>query len=169
MSDSSHTDGPQGPPPSGRAGSKLMKAGAAAATAAALVFGANAIAGGNASTSTADAASGAPARPFGGRPDMPGFGSDLTGATLTRLKAAVADRYPGTVERAMKLPDGSYVVDVIGSSGRETHVHVSKGFTVLGADQGGPGRFGGRDRDGHMGCAPPGFGAGTGAEQGGPS
>jgi hypothetical protein len=144
MSIPSHTDEPAGPPPGGRAGSKLMKAAAAAAAAAALLFGAQAIAGGNASTSTADAASGTPARPFAGRPGLPGFGADVTGDTLSKLKQAVAARYPGTVERAMKLPDGSYVVHVIGSNGQESHVHVAKDFKVLGADRGGPGRFGGR-------------------------
>jgi hypothetical protein len=170
MSDPTHTDEPAGTPPSGRPGSKLMKTGAAAAAAVALVFGAKAIAGANASTSTADAASGAPARPLGGPPGMArGFASDVTGDTLTRLEAAVADRYPGTVERAMKLPDGSYVVHVIGSGGRETHVHVSKELKVLGADQGGPGRFDRRDGDRHMGGPPPGCGAGTGTEQSGPS
>jgi hypothetical protein len=169
MSIPSHTDEPEGPPPGDRAGSKLMKAAAAAAAAVALVFGAKAIASGNASTSSADAATGTPARPFGGYGmpgpgrgfgagqgaprgggfpgrdgdghmggPPPGFGAAVTGDTLSKLKDAVSGRYPGTVERAMKLPDGSYVVHVIGSNGAETHVHVSKDFKVLGADRGGP-------------------------------
>jgi hypothetical protein len=137
----------------------LMKTLAAAAAAAALVFGAQAIAGGNASTSTADAASGTPGRPFGGH-EMPGapprgFGADVTGETLSKLKDAVSPRYPGTVERAMKLPDGSYVVHVIAANGTETHVHVSKAFKVLGADQGGPRPGGARPRGAPAPCGDP--------------
>ena len=148
MSNPSYTDEPDGPPPGDRAGSKLLKGAAAVAAVAALVFGAKAVAGGDASTSTADAASGVPGQPIGapgggygapcGRPGMRRFGTEVTGDALTRLKSAVSGRYPGTVERAMKLPDGSYVVHVIRSNGQEVHVHVSKDFKVLGADRGGP-------------------------------
>jgi hypothetical protein len=61
----------------------------------------------------------------------------VTGATLTKLKAVVAARYPGTVERALKLPDGSYEVHVIHAGG-EVHVRVSKDFKITGTEQGGP-------------------------------
>lgn len=150
MSLPSYTDEPDGTPPGGGMTSRLMKAAAAAAAAAALVFGAKAIAGGGAATSSADAAGGRrPAQPMngygmprGGPPPGMGFGADVTGATLTKLEDAVSGTYPGTVERAMKLPDGSYVVHVIESGGSEVHVHVSKDFKVLGADQGGPGGAG---------------------------
>ena len=65
------------------------------------------------------APSAAPAGPTGaGAP--PQMGTAVTGATLTKLTAAATTRHPGTVERAMKLSDGSYVVHVIrcGSAGR---------------------------------------------------
>jgi hypothetical protein len=61
--------------------------------------------------------------------------SPVTGATLAKLKSAVAARYPGTVERAVKLPDGSYAVHVIRSSGQEVHVLVSRDFKVTGTEQ----------------------------------
>jgi hypothetical protein len=73
----------------------------------------------------------------GGRDGGPG-GAQVTGDTLTKLKSAVAAKYPGTVERAMKLQDGSYEVHVIGSNGSEVHVLVSKDFKVTGTQQGGP-------------------------------
>jgi len=67
------------------------------------------------------------------------MGTPVTGATLTKLKAVATAKYPGTVEQAMKLDDGSYVVHVIQSSGNgEVHVRVSKDFKVTGVDQGGP-------------------------------
>ena len=68
----------------------------------------------------------------------PGFGAQVTGTTLARLKSLVAAKYPGTIERAMKLPDGSYVVHVLGTSS-ETHVLVSKDFRITGTETGGPG------------------------------
>ena len=62
-------------------------------------------------------------------------------------------RYKGTIERVVKLPDGSYEAHVI-TSGGEVHVHVSKTFAVLGVEQG----FGGRR--GAESCGAP-AGAGT--------
>ncbi|MGZ4277694.1 MAG: hypothetical protein ACXVFK_13240 [Solirubrobacteraceae bacterium] len=72
----------------------------------------------------------------------PGFGTPVTGATAAKLQSLVTAKYPGTVERVMKLSDGSYVVHVIGSGG-ERHVTVSKDFKITGAEQGGPGGPGG--------------------------
>jgi hypothetical protein len=57
----------------------------------------------------------------------------------------------------VKLQDGTYVVHVI-TSGGERHVHVSKDFKVIGADQGGPG----------AGGPPPGVPPQGGAPQGTP-
>jgi hypothetical protein len=54
------------------------------------------------------------------------------------------------VERVVQLPDGSYEVHVITSSG-EQHVLVSKDFEVTGTQQGGP---------------PPGFGDGDTPQSG---
>lgn len=67
----------------------------------------------------------------------PGFGTDVTGATATKVAKAATARYSGQVERVMQLPDGSYVAHVITSNG-EVHVHVSPAFKVLGVEQGGP-------------------------------
>lgn len=68
----------------------------------------------------------------------PGLGTAVTGDTAKKVQAAATARYPGTVERVMKLQDGSYVAHVITSSG-ERHVLVSKDFRVTGSRQGGPG------------------------------
>jgi hypothetical protein len=83
----------------------------------------------------------------------PGFGQDVTGAAAAKAKAAALARYPGTVERVLKLPDGSYVVHVLRKSGGEAHVHVSRTFAVLGLEQ----RFGGR-----RGAPPTGAPSGSG-------
>jgi hypothetical protein len=76
-------------------------------------------------------------RPQGGQV-RPGFGTPVTGTAAAKVKAAVLARHPGTVERIIKLPDGSYVAHVF-TSGGELHVAVSKTFEVTGAQQGGPG------------------------------
>jgi hypothetical protein len=115
---------------------KIAKVVAAAAAVIALAFGANAIANGDSSSATADGAPAAAGRP-GGPPG--GMGTAVTGATLTKLEAVATAKYPGTVERAMKLPDGSYEVHVIQSGGKgEVHVLVSKDFKVTGTQKGGP-------------------------------
>jgi hypothetical protein len=117
---------------------KIAKVVAAAAAIVALAFGANAIANGNSSSATANGAQTAAGRPGDGGPPG-GMGTAVTGATLTRLKAVATAKYPGTVERAMKLSDGSYEVHVIQSGGKgEVHVLVSKAFRVTGTQQGGP-------------------------------
>src|SRR4051794_3098089 len=67
----------------------------------------------------------------------PGFGQGVSGTTPDKVAKAASAKYPGTVERVMKLDDGSYVAHVITHSG-EVHVAVSKDFKVLGVDQGGP-------------------------------
>ena len=88
----------------------------------------------------------------------PGFGTDVTGAAANKAKAAALAKYDGSVERVMKLDDGSYVVHVLSSSG-EYHVLVSKDFKVTGAQQGGPGQGGGTPGTG----SPQTGGASTGA------
>jgi hypothetical protein len=77
--------------------------------------------------------SGPPAGANGGA----GFGTPVTGTAAAKAKAAATAKYPGTVERVMQLPDGSYEVHVLTKSG-EVHVKVSKTFTVTGTQQGGP-------------------------------
>ena len=117
---------------------KIAKVVAAAATIVALAFGANAIANGDSSSATAGSAPTAAGRPGNGGPPG-GMGTAVTGATLTKLKAVATAKYPGTVERAMKLPDGSYEVHVIQTGGKgEVHVLVSKDLKVTGTQKGGP-------------------------------
>jgi hypothetical protein len=114
--------------------SPVMKIVAAVAAIAVLAFGASAVAKHGSSTpSAAPAGQRAPQgfAPQGG----PGAFSPVTGATLAKLKSAVAAQYPGTIERAMKLPDDSYEVHVIQSGGQEVHVLVSRTFTVTGTEQ----------------------------------
>jgi hypothetical protein len=144
---------------------KLVAAGAAVAV---LAFGATAIAKhGSASASGATGGRLAPtgangqaapqngAVPQDGRGGPPGMFSPVTGATLAKLTAVATAKYPGTVEHAMRLPDGSYVVHVIRSSGQEVHVLVSQDFKVTGTDQGGP-PAGGLGAGGQSGQSAPG-------------
>lgn len=136
---------------------KVMKAVAGVVALAAIGFGASAIASGNGGATSASMAGGPPgaaagqaggpggaggrfappgAAPNGGGP--PGFGTPVTGATAKKVEAAALEKYPGTIERVMSLPDGSYVAHVIRSGGgSEVHVHVSKTFEVTGFDSGG--------------------------------
>jgi hypothetical protein len=63
----------------------------------------------------------------------PGTGTIITGAAADKAKAAAVAKYPGgTVNRVLKLSDGSYAVHRIGTSGLH-HVFVSKDFKVTGA------------------------------------
>jgi hypothetical protein len=120
-------------------GATAAKGVAVVAAVAALGFGAAAITK-NDPSGTATAANGRP--PAGAQNGGPpgGMGTAVTGSTLTKLKAVATAKYPGTVERAMKLPDGSYVVHVIRSGNQgEVHVLVSKAFKITGTETGGPG------------------------------
>ena len=116
--------------------SKLTRGVAALAAVAALAFGANAVAN-NQDTSTTATAGGAPTGARQGAP--PSMGTAVTGSTLTKLKSAATAKYPGTVERALKLSDGSYLVHVKQTDGTEVHVRVSAAFAVTGVDDGPPG------------------------------
>jgi hypothetical protein len=63
----------------------------------------------------------------------PGTGTIITGATANEAKAAALAKYPGgTVNRVLKLSDGSYAVHMIKISWPH-HVFVSKNFNVTGA------------------------------------
>jgi hypothetical protein len=116
---------------------------AAGVAAVVLAFGAYAIGSSNSGNGAAAASqsTGAAQPPQGGR--MPqnvrpprGFGAEVTGAAAAKVKAAVLARYKGTIERVVKLPDGSYEAHVI-TSGGELHVAVSQAFKVTGAEKGG--------------------------------
>jgi hypothetical protein len=67
-----------------------------------------------------------------------GFGTAATGTAAAKAKAAALAKYPGTAERVMQLPDGSYEVHVITRSSGEVHVKVSKSFQVTGTQTGPP-------------------------------
>jgi hypothetical protein len=63
----------------------------------------------------------------------PGTGTIITGSTANEAKAAALAKYPGgTVNRVLKLSDGSYAVHMIKISWPH-HVFVSKNFNVTGA------------------------------------
>ena len=62
-----------------------------------------------------------------------GSGTIITGAAANKAKAVALAKYPGgTVNRVLKLSDGSYAVHYIKISWPH-HVFVSKNFKVTGA------------------------------------
>jgi hypothetical protein len=62
-----------------------------------------------------------------------GSGMIITGAAANKAEAAALAKYPGgTVNRVLKLSDGSYAVHMIKISWPH-HVFVSENFTVTGA------------------------------------
>jgi len=62
-----------------------------------------------------------------------GSGTIITGAAANQAKAAALAKYPGgTVNRVLKLSDGTYAVHMIKISWPH-HVFVSQNFTVTGA------------------------------------
>jgi hypothetical protein len=62
-----------------------------------------------------------------------GSGTIITGAAANKAKAAALAKYPGgTVNRVLKLSNGSYAVHMIKISWPH-HVFVSKNFKVTGA------------------------------------
>ena len=63
----------------------------------------------------------------------PGTGTIITGAAANKARAVALAKYPGgTVNRVLKLSDGSYAVHMIKISWPH-HVFVSPSFTVTGA------------------------------------
>jgi len=62
----------------------------------------------------------------------PGTGTVVTGAAADQAKAAAVAKYPGgTVNRVLKLSDGSYAVHRIATPAPH-HIFVSKDFQVTG-------------------------------------
>jgi hypothetical protein len=119
---------------------KLTRAIAAGAATIAVAIGGYAIVNsnsGNGASGTANAA--APAQsaqpsPAGQVPQnwSPGTGTIVTGAAADQAKAAAVAKYPGgTVNRVLKLSDGSYAVHRIATPAPH-HVFVSKDFQVTG-------------------------------------
>jgi hypothetical protein len=101
--------------------------------------------GASGTTNAPQAAGPAQGAPQAGAPDLtpvsgqipknwrPGDGTIITGAAADKVKAAaLATKYPGTVNRVLKLSDGSYVAHLLGTTGPH-HVFVSKDFKVTGA------------------------------------
>jgi hypothetical protein len=123
---------------------------ALAGAAATLAVGAVIAGCGSSNTTTVTPAAATSSAPSTTQGSPPAIGTPATGAAADKAKAAALAKYPGTVERVMKLSDGSYVVHVIRSSGGEVHVKVSKAFAVTGTEQGPP-----------AGGAPPAAGSGT--------
>jgi hypothetical protein len=61
----------------------------------------------------------------------PGTGTLITGAAADKVKALALAKYPGTVNRVLKLSDGSYVAHMFATTGPH-HVFVSKDFKITG-------------------------------------
>jgi hypothetical protein len=116
---------------------KLTTSIAAGAAAVAVAIGAYAV-GNSSSSGTANAAPpahSAPAPQVGQVPPSwrPGTGTIVMGAAADEAKAVALATYSGgTVNRVLKLSDGSYAVHVNGTSGPH-HIFVSKDFKVTGA------------------------------------
>ena len=121
---------------------KLTRSVAAGTAAIAVAIGAYAIvnsSSSNGASGTANAAAlaqpGQNQRVVGLVPQnwRPGTGTIITGAAANKAKAAALAKYPGgTVNRVLKLSDGSYAVHYIKISWPH-HVFVSKNFKVTGA------------------------------------
>jgi hypothetical protein len=113
----------------------IFKGGAGVAAAVALAVGGVAISSGSsAKTTTPSAMRGTPPA---GAPQ--GFGTPVTGTAAAKANTAALAKYPGSVERVMKAPNGNgYEVHIIQSSGSEVHVLVSSSFEVTGTQAGGP-------------------------------
>jgi hypothetical protein len=118
---------------------KLATSIAAGAVTIAVAIGAYAV--GNSSNGASGTANAAPPAQSAQAPHVgqippnwrPGTGTIITGAAADKAKAVALATYPGgTVNRVLKLSDGSYAVHIIGTSGPH-HVFVGKDFKVTGA------------------------------------
>jgi hypothetical protein len=121
---------------------RFVAAGAAAvAVAIAIAIGSFAIGNSSSSNSASRTTNAAQAAAPGQAPQSgqvpqnwrPGTGTIITGAAADRAKAVAVAKYPeGTVNRVLKLSDGSYAVHRIRTPAPH-HVFVSKHFKVTGA------------------------------------
>jgi hypothetical protein len=134
---------------------KLTKYVAAGAAAVAVAVGGVAIgnsgSGNGAAGTTNPAQAAAPVQaPRSGQAPAnwrPGTGTIITGPAADKAKAAALTKYQGTVNRVLKLSDGSYAVHMIATSGPH-HVFVGKDFKISGAQSGGSGAGGARGAGG---------------------
>jgi hypothetical protein len=118
---------------------KIITFVAAGAAVVAVAIGGLAIANSsssNGASGTATAAQAAPSQaPQSGQVPQnwrPGTGTIITGAAADKAKAVAVAKYPGgTVNRVLKLSDGSYAVHRIRTPAPH-HVFVSKDFKVTG-------------------------------------
>lgn len=118
---------------------KLITFVAAGAAVVAVAIGGLAIANSsssNGASGTATAAQAAPSQaPQSGQVPQnwrPGTGTIITGAAADKAKAVAVAKYPGgTVNRVLKLSDGSYAVHRIRTPAPH-HVFVNKDFKVTG-------------------------------------
>jgi hypothetical protein len=120
---------------------RLTRSVAAGATAVAVAIGAYAIGnstsstGATSATPTAAAATrSAQTTPTGQVPKgwRSGAGTIITGAAADKAKAAAVAKYPGgTVNRVLRLSDGSYAVHRIATPAPH-HIFVSTSFKVTG-------------------------------------
>jgi hypothetical protein len=107
--------------------------------AASLVAVALVVAGcGGGGTTTTTATNATTTRGANGPFGRPGQGTPVVGPAAAKVKAAALAKYPGTIQEMGKLPDGSYVADVIRPDNSQIHVLVSKAFTVTGTRSGPP-------------------------------
>lgn len=68
----------------------------------------------------------------GGMMPPPGMGQAATAKETKKVSAAATKKYPGTIERVMKLQDGSFIAHVISKDGSgEKHVPVTAKFKAL--------------------------------------
>lgn len=68
----------------------------------------------------------------------------LTGATATKVRAAVLAKYPGaTIHRLESDSDGVYEAHLVTKDGTMLTAEVDKAFKVTGTESHGPGRHGG--------------------------
>jgi hypothetical protein len=94
---------------------------------------------GGGGTTTKTTANATPTRGANAPFARPGQGTPVVGPAAAKVKAAALAKYPGTIQEMGKLPDGSYVADVIRPDNSQIHVLVSKAFTVTGTRSGPPG------------------------------
>jgi succinate dehydrogenase/fumarate reductase flavoprotein subunit len=91
---------------------------------------------GSSGTATASQAAAPTSAPQAGQVPQgwqPGSGTLITGAAADKAKAAaLAAGYQGTVNRVLKLSDGSYAVHLFATSAPH-HVFVSQDFKVTGS------------------------------------
>jgi hypothetical protein len=119
---------------------KLTRFVAAGAAAVAVAIGAYAVGNSSSSDGASGTANAAPQAQSGQAPRVgqapqnwsPGTGTIITGAAADKAKAVAVAKYPeGTVNRVLKLSDGSYAVHRIRTPAPH-HVFVSKDFKVTG-------------------------------------